>query len=201
MICFPLSTDTLQPPTHHTEKCSWSVTKVCSVLFMYIFLSISKIIYLIPQPLQLRHNEHDDVWNHQRFHCSLNRLFRQRWKKTSKLHVTVLCAWNSPVTGEFSAQMGSNAKMFPFDDIIMQVVKRHVSPTNRQCVFYTVWLRIYWIKFIAWKYFDADFDLACERNLSLLMDMPIFIFKTFHNNNDLIINYMVTNSALKSIQL
>ena len=27
--------------------------------------------------------------------------------------------WNSPVTGEFPAQMASNAEMFPFDDVIM----------------------------------------------------------------------------------
>ena len=31
-------------------------------------------------------------------------------KKTSKLHVTGLCAGNSPVTGEFPAQMGSNVE-------------------------------------------------------------------------------------------
>ena len=48
-----------------------------------------------------------------------NRLLRRTSKKTSKLRVTGLCAGNSPVTGEFSAQMASNAKMFPFDDVIM----------------------------------------------------------------------------------
>ena len=31
-------------------------------------------------------------------------------KKTSKLHVTVLHVGNSPVTGEFAAQMASNAE-------------------------------------------------------------------------------------------
>ena len=36
-------------------------------------------------------------------------LFTRRSKKTSKLRVTALCAGNSPVTGEFSAQMASNA--------------------------------------------------------------------------------------------
>ena len=40
-------------------------------------------------------------------------------KKTSKLRVTGLCAANSPVTGEFLAQKASDAKMFPFDDVIM----------------------------------------------------------------------------------
>ena len=41
--------------------------------------------------------------------CFLNRLFRRRSKKTSKLRVTGLCAENSPGTGEFPAQMASNA--------------------------------------------------------------------------------------------
>ena len=38
------------------------------------------------------------------------RLFRSRSKKTSKLRVTGHCAGNSPVTGEFPAQMTSNAE-------------------------------------------------------------------------------------------
>ena len=29
------------------------------------------------------------------------------------------CVGNSPGTGEFPAQMASNAEMFPFDDVIM----------------------------------------------------------------------------------
>ena len=40
----------------------------------------------------------------------LNRLYRRRWKKTSKLRVTGLCEGNSPVTGEFPTQMASNAE-------------------------------------------------------------------------------------------
>ena len=59
---------------------------------------------------QWRHNERDGVSYHQPHDCLLNRLFRRRSKKTSKLRVTVLCAENSPVTGEFSTQMASNAK-------------------------------------------------------------------------------------------
>ena len=42
--------------------------------------------------------------------CLLNRLFRRRSKKTSKLRATGLCEENSPVTGEFPAQMASNAE-------------------------------------------------------------------------------------------
>ena len=58
--------------------------------------------------LQWRHNGLDAVSNHKPHDCLLNRLFRRRSKKTSKLRVTGLCAGNSPVTGEFPAQMASN---------------------------------------------------------------------------------------------
>ena len=60
--------------------------------------------------LQWRHNEHDSVSNHQPHDCLLNRLFRRRSKKTSKLRVTSHCLGNSPGTGEFPAQMASNAE-------------------------------------------------------------------------------------------
>ena len=51
-----------------------------------------------------------NVSNHQPHDCLLNRLFRRRSKKTSKLRVTGLCAGNSPGTGEFPAQMASDAE-------------------------------------------------------------------------------------------
>ena len=51
-----------------------------------------------------------------RLFIQLNRLFRRRPKKPSKLRVTGLCEGNSPVTGEIHAQRASNAEMFPFDD-------------------------------------------------------------------------------------
>ena len=41
---------------------------------------------------------------------TLNRLFRRRSNKTTKLRFTGLCAGNSPVTGEFPAEMASNAE-------------------------------------------------------------------------------------------
>ena len=58
--------------------------------------------------LRWRHNGRDSVSIHQPHHCLLNRLFRRRLKKTSKLRVTGLCLWNSPGTGELPAQMASN---------------------------------------------------------------------------------------------
>ena len=52
-------------------------------------------VYIIT--LRWRHNGHDSVSNHQPHACLLNRLFRHRSKKTSKLRFTGLCARNSPV--------------------------------------------------------------------------------------------------------
>ena len=60
--------------------------------------------------LRWRHNGHDSVSFHQPHDCLLNRLFRRRSKETSTLHVTGLCVGNSPGTGEFPAQMASNAE-------------------------------------------------------------------------------------------
>ena len=45
-------------------------------------------------------------------YCLVNSLFRCRSKKTSKLHVTGLCAGNSP------HKWPVMRKMFPFDDVI-----------------------------------------------------------------------------------
>ena len=66
-------------------------------------------VQILKNPLSLhwRHNGHDSISNHQPHDCLLNRLFRRRSKKTSKLPVTGLCAGNSPGTVEFPAQMAS----------------------------------------------------------------------------------------------
>ena len=60
--------------------------------------------------LQWRHNGHDGVSNYRNLKFLLNRLFRRRSKKTSKLHVAGPCEGNSPVTGEFPSQKTSNAE-------------------------------------------------------------------------------------------
>ena len=60
--------------------------------------------------LQWHHNGRAGVSNDQPHDCIFNRLFRCRSKKTSKLRVTGICVGNSPVTGEFPAQMASNAE-------------------------------------------------------------------------------------------
>ena len=62
------------------------------------------------ETLQWRHNGRDCVSNHQPRDFLPKRLFRRRSNKTSKLRVTGLCAGNSLGTGEFPAQMASNAE-------------------------------------------------------------------------------------------
>ena len=70
-------------------------------------------------PLQWRHNDHNGVSNHQAHGFLLNRLFRRRSKKTSKLRFTGLFVGNSPgpVTSPHKGPVAR--KMFPFDDVIM----------------------------------------------------------------------------------
>ena len=60
--------------------------------------------------LQWRYIERDGVSNHQPRYYLLNCLFRCRSRKTSKLRVTGLCAWNSPLTGGYPAQKANNAE-------------------------------------------------------------------------------------------
>ena len=64
----------------------------------YILSCITKWLGETQVWLQWRHNDRDGVWSPQSHDCLLNRLFRRRLKKTSKLRVTGLCAGNSPVT-------------------------------------------------------------------------------------------------------
>ena len=76
-----------------------------------------KLIYV--SSLHWRHNDQDGVSNHQPHGCLLNRLFRRRSKKTSKLRVTGLCVGNSPGPVNSPHKGPVTRKMFPFDDVIM----------------------------------------------------------------------------------
>ena len=90
------------------------------------------VVTVMPHTLWWRHNERDSVSNHQPHDCSLNRLFRRRSKKTSKLRVTGLCVGNSPGTGEFPAQMASIAEKV---SIWWRHHERHGVSNNRQVDF------------------------------------------------------------------
>ena len=82
-------------------------------------------LYIIQSSLQWRHNDHDSVSNHQPHGCLLNRLFKRRSKKTSKLRVTGLCVGNSPGPVNSPLKGPVTRKMFPFDDVIM--LMRHYT--------------------------------------------------------------------------
>ena len=79
--------------------------------------------------LHWRHNDHDGVSNHQPHGCLLNRLFRHKSKKTSKLRVTGLCAGNSPGPVNSPHKGPVTRKMFPFDDVIM-IIHRLLETTE-----------------------------------------------------------------------
>ena len=83
---------------------------VCKEEVHFLTLLWKEMLKIIWISLRWRHNGRDSVSNHQPHDCLLNRLFRRRSKKTSKLRVTGLCAGNSPGTDEFPAQMASNAE-------------------------------------------------------------------------------------------
>ena len=83
---------------------------VCHLCYIFTYTT---------RTLRWRHNDHDSVSNHQPHGCLLNRLFRRRSKKTSKLRVTGLCVGNSPGPMNSPHKGPVTRKMFPFDDVIM----------------------------------------------------------------------------------
>ena len=88
----------------------------------YYTYSIVNILTVVIHPrsaLRWRRNDHDGVSNHQPRGCLLNRLFRRRSKKTSKLRVTGLCVGNPPGPVNSPHKWPVTRKMFPFDDVIM----------------------------------------------------------------------------------
>ena len=89
----------------------WICTETCLQGWNWRY---TPLVQMMPT-LQWRHNEHDGVSNPQSRGYLLNRLFRHRSKKTSKLRVTGLCVGNSPVTSEFPAQKTSNAENFSIE--------------------------------------------------------------------------------------
>ena len=76
-------------------------------------------VHFVSIVIQWRHNWRDGVSNHQPHDCLLNRLFRLRSKKTSKLRVTSLCAGNSLGPVNSPHKWPVTRKMLPFDNVIM----------------------------------------------------------------------------------
>ena len=110
---------------YHTITITWNratninaLNKQITAITMKIQRCLPKRQQAIPQAhadkdkgaLQWRHNGRHSVSNHQLHGCLLNCLFTRRSKKTTNLRLTGLCAGNSPLTGEFPAQMASNVE-------------------------------------------------------------------------------------------
>ena len=100
---------------HHIRQCYVTLLwrhGVIATVVLSSSMTTRDGYYLKAYPLQWLHNGRGSVSNHQPHDCLLNRWFRRRsnLKKTSKPRVTGLCAGNSPGTGEFPAQMASNAE-------------------------------------------------------------------------------------------
>ena len=91
---------------------------VKGMMVLTLYLTLPLIMGLL-WSLRWRHNDHYSVSNHQPHGCLFNRLFRRRWKKTSKLRVTGLCVGNSPGPVNSPHKEPVTRKMFPFDDVIM----------------------------------------------------------------------------------
>ena len=113
----PLLPCSMMVPSYYLNQCWLIISGVQCRQLLNVALQLRTLIFhsnlpvaISNDPLQWRHNGRDRFSNHQPHDCLLNRLFRRRSKKTSKLRVTGLCAVNSPGTGEFPAQMASYAE-------------------------------------------------------------------------------------------
>ena len=80
--------------------------------------------------LQWRYNERDGVSNHQPHDCLLNCLFRRRSKKRPKLRVTGLVRGIHRWPENSSHKRPVTRKMFPFDDVIMVLLKARIVPPS-----------------------------------------------------------------------
>ena len=87
----------------------WTISKTFWKCISPLPFKWQRLVW-VTNTFRWRHNGLDGVSNHQPRDCLLNRLFRRRSKKTPKLRGTGFCAGNSPGTGEFPAQMASNAE-------------------------------------------------------------------------------------------
>ena len=95
----------LNQSRHVLNRCLWNklhihILPVNKTQLKMVCAKCRPFCSVLNMSLQWRHNERVGVSNHQPHDCLLNRLFRPRSKKTSKLRVT----------GEFPAQSASNAE-------------------------------------------------------------------------------------------
>ena len=108
------------PRDRYLNHCCWNaITRAYDIAFTK-HMYFSYHCGFIDCSLQRRHNERDDVSNPQRLDYLLNRLFRRRSKKNSKLRITGLL-WRESASDRWIpiTKRPVTRKMFPFDDVIM----------------------------------------------------------------------------------
>ena len=95
----------------------WRIRALAATSWYYDFERLPPFLALCS--LQWRHNRRGSVSNHQPHGCLLNRWFRRRSKKTSKLRITAFVRGihRGPVKSPHKWPV--TRKMFPFDDVIM----------------------------------------------------------------------------------
>ena len=103
--------------------------------------------HIIIITLLWRHNERDSVSNHQLHDYLLNRLFRRRSRKTSKLRVTGLCAGHSPKTGDYLIKTFMSVPLLLPRNVwtCNAIIFQHIIK-----LFWTVWY-MYWETF--WNFY------------------------------------------------
>ena len=141
----------------------------------------------MPRTLQWRHNERDGVSYHRRLVYLLNRLFRRRSKKTSKLHVTGLCEGNHrwPVDSPHKGPV--TRKILPFDDVIMWA-----RTTNAHCIDVT-WTSWH-LKSQATDcfFFNNLFRITRKQTPTLALHYWILVISAGFTEQNVHFNYMIT---------
>ena len=100
----------------------WNIWMAFSIIIRLAAFASNVIVFWLVWLITLQ-------WRHNVPHeCFLNRLFRRRSQKTSKLRVTGLCEGNSPVTGEFPAKGPATRR----HDVIMSIYLTRRSPLSHQ---------------------------------------------------------------------
>ena len=123
--------------------------------------------------------------------------FRRRWKKTSKLRVTGLCAGNSSMTCEFPTQMVSNAETgsIGWHHHAIDGMAGSVLPSSHFGNSWGHFLRQslkFWCIFVPYMLFNINFGLQYPEN-SLLND-----FNTFRGLKFFLFNYFSFGICINS---
>ena len=88
--------------------------------------------------IQWRHNERDGVSNHQPHDGLVNRLFRRRSNKASKLRATAFVRWIHWWPVNLPHKWPVTRKMFPFDDVIMWLSELGYSIDNDNIYYHVI---------------------------------------------------------------